>query len=731
MFIIEPNDFDAFSELFLNIQDEIDIIQNLIFVNDDDLWSQSNKDFIKRSDPDIILNMSNLDDEKLSSHFDIFSVKPITDQFKISRFGTTLNSFTRRPEFLEKFGVSKTKKISVLSALKWENTDEALFSCLNFGVFPKELKDMLALSIFKNLKVGFVIKKDEVIKALFKNDSKFIHLTTEIGSFGGSGYGSNIYELDYNGEGLFHNEKRYFFVSEKNDLKAISYFWNTRSYYTSEELAWVPIEIVNDLKDIVNKDSFFVCFNTLVESKIRALYPETNIIRPNRLHFRGRNERWTFLEYRQTISISDNEANVQHPASKSFSDIGSGGAFVLETRGLKEFLYPKKRSLGNLFFQKEYDRGLFAERFQRISELGLSTYVMEFSPLRVHDIFESIRLPSFNEVIEHIFEEAKFTIKKTTKSSILDQTINLLGGVGELGTIADKNLFELIRSLTPNVRTEKVINKILKDMSQSASASDILDIIADAKDKGGVSFPSVTLTIEEILNKVTLSPNQKEAILPSLQKLHDRRVLLRGKHFQCPNCSSNLWIQINEINRVNYCIECSNLIQIPIHNLEKQATDHYRLNQLVVRAVDQGQLATMLFINLLATQNYRAFDFISNLEIFSERNLLTDIDLVIRLGRKIGVAECKSNTGFDQTQIDSLVEIAYALKCDFVAFSCLLERGSSELITLETHLKAKSLNIPAFIFTKESLFKPHPQMIQKHFELRWSNDFIIGPIFVS
>ena len=46
LFIIELNDYDSFAKIFTEIQDEIDIIQNLIFVNYDELWTQSNKDFI-------------------------------------------------------------------------------------------------------------------------------------------------------------------------------------------------------------------------------------------------------------------------------------------------------------------------------------------------------------------------------------------------------------------------------------------------------------------------------------------------------------------------------------------------------------------------------------------------------------------------------------------------------------------------------------------------------------
>jgi hypothetical protein len=74
MFVIDLDNYDSFSHLFLKIQEDVDIMNNLLFVNDDYLWSDFTYDFVERSDPDIILNLSSLEDEKLSSHFQTFTV---------------------------------------------------------------------------------------------------------------------------------------------------------------------------------------------------------------------------------------------------------------------------------------------------------------------------------------------------------------------------------------------------------------------------------------------------------------------------------------------------------------------------------------------------------------------------------------------------------------------------------------------------------------------------------
>ena len=39
MFVIDQNDHDSFNQLFIKIQEDVDIVYNLFFVNDDYLWT--------------------------------------------------------------------------------------------------------------------------------------------------------------------------------------------------------------------------------------------------------------------------------------------------------------------------------------------------------------------------------------------------------------------------------------------------------------------------------------------------------------------------------------------------------------------------------------------------------------------------------------------------------------------------------------------------------------------
>lgn len=69
----------------------------------------------------------------------------------------------------------------------------------------------------------------------------------------------------------------------------------------------------------------------------------------------------------------------------------------------------------------------------------------------------------------------------------------------------------------------------------------------------------------------------------------------------------------------------------------------------------------------------RIFDYQSNLEVYEGKNLNTDIDLLIKIGKKIGIAECKSTSGFTESQVNELIKIASKMQCDFIAFSSLID----------------------------------------------------------
>lgn len=718
LFIIDADAISEFEYAYNGIQDEIDGIQNIILINDDELFSEINHEFVKRSDPDLIINRSQRRDDEISKHFGILSSDAKSEETKVERYSTKLQYFSRTPAFFEKFAIDSSKDLYVLAASSpIANSDEAYFQNINFGYLNSDSLEKLRLSIYKNMKLHWLADSNEAIGNLFSDADKLSLFTSAYGSLSGTGYGTSIYEVNYNREDIFADGKKYVFVSDRTDLKSIAYFWNTRSYYCHSKLAWIPTPFLGNVSGITDEDTIFVCFNDAISDLISTTYPKNKILRPEGLRFKGKKDYWTFFENTQIVATIDDELIIQHPPEKSFIDFGGMGAFTLEISGLKEFIYPKRRNAGKLFRSKRLNHELFDNHFCRLSENGLSKYSLVVSPFEPVSISATIRLPLHSEIIKHLIEDYGYVVKKTPKTLLLDQAINLLGGIDSARILSKRMIFEMIINLTPKVRTEKAIKKLLEGVPLSVTSDDILSILSEIKSNGAINFPSVTLTYDEIVAKGGASREDGKSISPEIQKLYDQRVLLRGKFIECSFCKSNVWIELAEIRRRNNCTDCGNPLSIPVYVNDKQDSDYYRLNQLFVRAVDQGQLATILLINLFQEQKFRSFRYQSNLEIYENDHLVTDLDLVLNVGKQFGIAECKSFSGFTTKQVKDLIDIAIKIKCDFIVFSTLLNKDSQEVIDLKCYLDTLSLNIPAIIACSEAIFNPTNAKIYPIFEI--------------
>jgi DNA-directed RNA polymerase subunit RPC12/RpoP len=720
MFVIEPDNYDSFKHLFLKIQEDVDIISNILFVNDDYLWSDSAYDFVSRSDPDIIINLSSLEDDNLSSHFRIFTVKPFTDQYKIERFCTDLISFQNKPRIFDNFDFDDNEEICVFSASNFENTPESLFICINYGFAEDTFLEGIEFSLFKNLKINKICDLNTAMLNLFSKD-KYINFLFKIIDFISMGHGHSAYDIEYNKEDRFTGRNKYLFISKYDDFKSISYFWNTRSYYSYSKLAWLPDIFLQEITSIIDNTVVFVCFTDLIAQKISELYPSNEIFQPDRLYFHTHDSRWLFFEHTQTINIIDDRLKIYHPYEKSF---GSMGAFIFEIRGVKEFLLPKFKEIGDLFSYRSLP-GFDEKYHHRISSTGLANFYLTIEPLHQfirEDLYNVIKLPKFDDVVKYIFNEANLDYSKTLKTSILNQTLNIFGKFDDLNVLSDKTMFDLLSSLTPLIRTEKVI-KVLT--SSENEHNKLLKEIGKIRDEGGLEIPNVIHTLDDIISIGKIQKENKENYIGLLQSLYNKNILLRGKYFECPYCNSKVWLQINSIKRENHCPECNNKIDIPI-----TGADYFRLNHLIIRAIDQGQLTTLLLLYFLFKQNYY-IDFISNIEVKKDNKTITDIDLFVKLGRRIGIIESKSKGGFEERQIDELLNTAIALKCDFAGFSTLLDCNKQRVKDAFNYIQKKSYKIPIFIITSDILFNPKENMISPFFEpSNFNNKYPVGPLLV-
>ncbi len=724
LFVLDANDFEAFQLVMKSISDEVDQIYNLILMDDGLLWSEVTLDFVRRHDPDIIINLSTLENSVLKQHFEVVSVTPSTDRWKIGRFGTTLWGFSNLPDIAQRLGASVPQHVFTANSLK--NAPRSIFDVINFGLVEDTAELHLDRSIFKSVTIEPVPEGTSIIELLFDNTRKFCHLTTSIGF--GSGGGTSIYERDYN-EQRYFLEGRYIFVGSYLDLNFLCYFWNTRATHSFAELIWIPLEILEIAETVIDDQATLVVPDAIIAEELKKRFKTVKLIVADRYYFSGSMDRWKCFNHTQIVTITGDSVVIQHPVTQSFSDIGMSGACVLEVRGLNECAYPVRASFWELYRPFSHHPELFAERFYRISEKGLSQYCLHISFDHV-DLAIEVKLPKFTEVVTHLFDAQGLSVHRTSKTAILEQLVNLVGGLQGAKKLCQQQLFDLIVSLTPTIRTEKALRGILGSNTNSIATEQILEIIGQARDSGAVEFPETVLTVDDLAGKANVKKGSKNTFFDDMQYLYEQRILLRGKSFSCSHCSSKVWFPLESLRRTNYCPECGNETRLPVYQAGQSEKDYYRLNQLLVRAVDQGQLATLLVLNIFSQQSFRILDFVSNLEVKRNSLLTTDIDLFIRIGKKLGIAECKSNSGFSEIQIDSLIEIATCLKCDFVVFSSLLSRTSTELNEAKQYIDNKNLAIPVLIFSKEVLFSIEPIKLYKYFESSMRGEFPRGPIFV-
>ncbi|EMX2853466.1 hypothetical protein OP862_05625 [Yersinia massiliensis] len=730
IFIIDENDIQTFFLIFNVLMKEIDGILNLILPVNEHLSSSRNKEFANRFDPDVILNYSKLDDVIISEYFNATVFNSSSQNYNVHKFGSPIFTFTNTPYLATKDPTLIPRKVYASS--KIEFTPNSLLLALNYGVLDKrnyvDLKRMP--SIFQEVTVSCVNELPDIKNNLFDNKIKYHNLTNEIGNAYSS---SSIYDINYNSQRYFtQKDTEYIFISQPQDLNFILYFWNTRSTYSSAHLAWIPIDFIEQLIDIINEKTTIVIPSDEYKGKIINLFPNNNYILADRYYFEGEKERWINFEHDQYLTTTSQEKLLTHPNEKTFSDIGFGGGFAFEIRGPSEFLYPKKHFIGQEFCERKINSITFPEYFTRLSNKGLSIYFSHFSPYETSGVTQSFRLPTFENLLKSHFKYFNFVIKQTPKTYILEQLIKIMGGVSNSHLICEERVFNLLISLTPHTRTKQLIQKVLPEVENHSSQDELMAYIGTLKERGEISLSSTVITMDKIINKLELKLEHRANFLPKLQDLYDKKILLRGKNFKCEHCSAMLWFPLDSFQRTNHCVECGNEVNIPIFIDGVIQSDHYKLNQLVARAIDQGQLSTLLLINYIYKQRYNRFKYESNYEIFENDRLISDIDLFVKISNKLGLCECKSNSPFSEKQIDELINTAQTIGCDFIILSCLLDSTDIKIEGTVHYLKSKKLNIPVLIVTKSELFNNDPQRIFKYFEVdRRTSEHFKGPIVIG
>lgn len=708
--IIEPSDFDRLIQIIKVYSKEIGGILNIILLNNDDLFSDNNIEFVKCHDPDIVVNFSNCENYKLRTAFKTVVIDGKQERFDLNDLATDIEILNNIPDIVIEMNDGEIKN-NVYTDFYRPITRDGIVYYLNFGLIGKEtrdgLRDTFKGTIFESIKIediregvfgsygrflSFILKKEN--NFLYLSMRLFIHAETE-----------SIYEINYNKDKNYKSPTIIF--GNKNDIASMIYFWNVRATYPYSYNVWLPSEDFDEYSSIIKGFKNYCIFGddsiNGIKDRIKKFNDSITEVDNTKYYFGRRMDEWKLFEYRQNIPIIDNKFKIKHPMDKSFSKLGFNLDSVLEVNGLEELFMPKSLALGELF-RKPMDKIHFPHHFSRISSKGLAFEFDEFEPYGDSAIIEEINLPDSKTILKVLFDEYQLRINETIGSQITERIINLISGYSNLELLNDNDVFELLVKLTPK-RIQRLVKEITKEIGAVVSENLLEELLI--KNIGSTTIISSN-TIISGLELLALCRHQgKEKARSTIQQLYENKILLRGKSFKCPHCNTVLWYSLSDLKDDLKCYCCRSSITVPAFSGSRFLEDSFKLNELVCTAVDQGILPLLLLINFLYKQRFYGKRLLFNSEIYDKENdeLLAEADLIFNLGRLVGLAEVKADRGFDIHQIDKLLHISKKMKIDLIILATLKDRRSAEVAEIIEHFKSQKVDIPIFILTKEALFE--------------------------
>ena len=141
----------------------------------------------------------------------------------------------------------------------------------------------------------------------------------------------------------------------------------------------MPLELLQQYKELISNETILVVSNDHDKNILISHFPDNTYIIADKYYFPANQERWINFEHDQYIVDTSDINTLTHPNEKTFADIGFGGGFIFEIRGMAEFSYPKKYFLGDCFSCNSFDKSTLPHYFIRLSNRGLSKYFKHFS----------------------------------------------------------------------------------------------------------------------------------------------------------------------------------------------------------------------------------------------------------------------------------------------------------------------------------------------------------------
>jgi hypothetical protein len=190
--------------------------------------------------------------------------------------------------------------------------------------------------------------------------------------------------------------------------------------------------------------------------------------------------------------------------------------------------------------------------------------------------------------------------------------------------------------------------------------------------------------------------NEENLILglqDTLEELCEYHIFFKGYTFKCPNCSSNFWYSINEVDEYIDCKGCTEEFVFPV-----ESSLSYKLNEVVKNNTYQsqtqrdGNLTVIRTLCYLEQQSRYSFEYKPQINIFDKPHTnapINEIDIVCISDGKLIIGEAKHNSkAFSEDgykSLKSLVEASKKIRPYKVILSC-YENERSKLENAEKKL---------------------------------------------
>jgi len=727
--IIEE-DFTLFLKIVQDYTEELGGFYNLILLNDDSLFSQNTIEFVNAHDPDLIINYSKCENEKLVKIFKTKVLDGKDQNFKYIAVKTNLGIFDNVPENIISF-FNDMKEIEVNFATG--DSPFHHFLALNFGILEEKFQqnwdenDFFKLRRIKQIDPG--IENLHLYDTLLKRIDTILKISNALSRVSIS---SNIWTKNNNRRDYFYSGPT-LIIGSKN-IRNYIYFWNVRATYPFSINVWIPLEMFFDdfFQKYVIKEFKYYCLLTKEKNEeIRSIIKTTNNssleVTGEQYYFHTIENGWKSFDFLQNIIVDSGKVRIIHPQTKLFSKMGYNDNLAIEIKGLEESNLPKSLELGKLFDQRpEFE----PHHFMRMSSRGLTSLFSEFGYLDDTSFLTEIKIPKSEDIFRLILKEREIDLKDTKSTQVFNQVMYLLKSRDNIALFTDPLIFDLIVKLSPK-RIERLVKEITKNIKPDLGEDEIRHLLIENMDEVTTIYSEKFVQVSQIESMLGIPLRTNEYFFDKIQKLYDLNILLRGKKIICPSCNQILWYPLSKLDDHLSCYCCNNSLSMPICDGNKVEEDSLRLNELLINATDQGILPLLLTLNILNQQKWGSKKFIFNYELFDNKNtLIGEVDIIFTFGRKIGLAEVKADREFDTKQVKKLLNISQRINADMLVFSSLKEKNSEEIKSLVETLNQNHLSIPAFIFTKEILFGQTFHDFTKYFEIH-DDVFPVGPIIVE